>query len=357
MVMRNNKQKIILIILVSLIVSSMIFSITNVSGRPGRGIINGYIRNGNGTGINNVLVEAYIGSFKEDEDLTDTSGRYDIDIGFIFSKTYVTLKFTPLHNYKAKQVSVSVYPDVTKRKDVTLTQFFALLIALGIQRSYSGDVLLMQDVLIDHYNFDSNGNNIYLLTAFDKPERDRETTIDNINWATGQIASKSSAIDYVLVFISGHGNAGVIIVGRDEVEMSASDLDTTLDVITCKFMYIFINTCLSGSLGVPLSEDNRAIYTATDEDSSTGGDGAADNTFWGGNIIFAFTPGSGDKELAEEADTNNNFKVSIYEAYVQAKAVIDSIYPAMNPLRFPGDGLGSGDYPDANHYIGDESYL
>ncbi|MCE7744391.1 MAG: hypothetical protein GPJ52_04580 [Candidatus Heimdallarchaeota archaeon] len=353
--MRNKKISITLITLVSIIVLSTIFSTINVSGRPGWGKIYGYVKNGKGTGINNVLVEAYIGSFKEDEDTTDSSGRYDIDLGFIFSKTYVTLKFTPIHNYKAKQVSVSVYPDVTKRKDVTLTQFFALLIAGTPEYWASNDVIFMQETLIDHYNFDSNGNNIYLLTVFNRPERDREATVDNINWAVGQIASKASSIDQVLVFISSHGLDNWIMVGREEDDgITADDLDTSLDTITCRSMYIFIMTCYSGSCIPYLEEDNRAIYTSSANVKSYYG---SYYSYWGGYIVASLVPGTGDYEFAEEADTNSNYKVSMYETYAWAKAYIDYLLPAQNPQRDVGPALGSGDYPDMNHYIGDESYL
>lgn len=352
--MKKSKQKLVIIAFIFLIIAPIFFTTTNAFSRFGIGKIYGYVRNGKGARINGVLVEAYVGSFKEDQDVTDAYGRYDIDIGLISSKTYVTLKFTPSGNYKAKQISTSVYPGETKRKDATLTQFLALIIAGSSEERYNIDAIFMQETLIDHYNFDSSGNNIYLLSVFNLPERDREATVDNVNWAIGEIASKSSSIDQVLVFILSHGSTNWIKIGFEWEGMSAGELDNSLDTIICKYMYIFINTCKSGSCIPYLNDnDNRAIYTSSDASHLTS---EGYFTWWGHNVVASLIPGTGEYELAEEADTNSNSKVSLYEMYVWAKSVIDEMYPSQNPLRWFGSALGSGDFPDTNHYLGDESY-
>ena len=347
--MNKLKRKAILFVISLFFLSSIILTTTNIQGRFGSSAVYGYVRNGKGNGISSVLVEAYIFGMREGSDTTNTNGYYYIDLGPIFSKTYVTLKFTPVHNYKAKQVSVTVYPDQTKRKDVTLTQFLALLIAGSAEARYSNDAIAMQETLIDNYDFDSQGNNIYLLTTFNRPERDRETTVANFNWAAGQINSKSSTYDHVYIYLVSHGTdepGPEVKMGYTEM-MTASDFDDVLDTITCKYMYIYFCTCYSGLFIDYLNdEQNRAIYTSCGDELSRD---TIDYTYWGRAVVASLTPGSGEFEKAEEADTNDDYKVSLYEIYLWAYDYVDHL---QTPQPWIGSIIGS----DTNDFIGDEKY-
>lgn len=116
---------------------------------------------------------------------------------------------------------------------------------------------------------------------------DRATSIANVQWAINQVAASADETDKVLFFYSSHGGIDTLycVPGSPGGGLiSAANLDTWLDGITCGELTIIIEACHSGSLigryanGTYVAaednltgdgETNRCIFTSASSDTSS----------------------------------------------------------------------------------------
>jgi hypothetical protein len=165
---------------------------------------------------------------------------------------------------------------------------------------------------------------------------DRDTSIANVQWAIGQVAAQADDSDRVLFFYSSHGGTDSLSCVPGDPNggyITAANLDSWLDTITCDELCIVIEACHSGSLigryadGTYIAgeddltgdgENNRVIFTSasTDTNSYPDVDGSDDpnpgdsgsETIWG--YVEAF--------IAISADTNGDMDISFDEAWQYA---------------------------------------
>ena len=165
---------------------------------------------------------------------------------------------------------------------------------------------------------------------------DQATSIANVQWAINQVATQADTTDKVLFFYSSHGNVDSLSCVPGSAgggSISATDLDTWLDAITCDELTIIIEACHSGSLigmyadgSYVAAEDdltgdgetNRCIFTSASSDTSSWPDvdSAGDpnpgdigsETIWG--YVEAFSTAS--------ADTNGDSEISFGEGWQYA---------------------------------------
>ncbi len=165
---------------------------------------------------------------------------------------------------------------------------------------------------------------------------DVATSIANVEWAINQVAASADETDKVLFFYSSHGGTDSLscVPGSPGGgSISASDLDSWLDGITCDEMTIIIEACHSGSLigryadGTYVAaeddltgdgETNRCIFTSASTDTSSYADvdwagdpnpgDSGSETIWG--YVEAFGTAA--------ADTNGDGEISFGEGYQYA---------------------------------------
>lgn len=190
------------------------------------------------------------------------------------------------------------------------------------------DVLIGLGLLNDHIFFVSPHTT--------HPGVDRLTNIANVQWAINQVAASADETDKVLFFYSSHGgidSLSCVPGSPGGGNISASDLDTWLDAITCDELTIVIEACHSGSLigryangtYVPAEDDltgdgetNRTIFTSASHDTSSypdvdwNGDpnpgDVGSETIWG--YVEAFSTAS--------ADSNGDGEISFGEGWQYA---------------------------------------
>ncbi|MBN1329304.1 MAG: hypothetical protein JXA54_07505 [Candidatus Heimdallarchaeota archaeon] len=124
-------------------------------------------------------------------------------------------------------------------------------------------------------------------------------------------------------------------------------------------MYIFLGQCFSGAF-IPYlnNSQNRAIYTSC---NSTQGAVSYDNSptdthsYWPWLTYRSLHPGTGKNQNAEEADTNSDNRVSLYEMFTWCNYTlcITLVFRDVHPQRWVGSIIGS----DTNDFIGSETYL
>ncbi len=231
---------------------------------------------------------------------------------------------------------------------------YALIVAGETDERFTRDAYGFYDTLIDHYGF--TDENIYLITPLDTIDgttvpRDRATSRANVEWATNQLENIVDSNDRVIIWWTGHGN--VDIFGTDADTITATQLDSYLDDIICDEMFIILGACHSGSFINDLDdEQNRAIYTSCMADQE------GYFLLGSGHSLYPWATYRGlDPNLnADDADVNNDNKVSLYELFNYCVDFIDdnldhSIYP-QDPQRWVGTAIGD----DANSYIEDGYY-
>jgi len=164
------------------------------------------------------------------------------------------------------------------------------------------------------------------------PGVDRPTTVANVQWAIGQVASRARTTDKVLFFYSSHGSVDGLVCGGSSIP--ASSLAGWLNAIRGKEMAVIVEACHSGSLigkyrdgRYIASEDdltghgetNRIVFTSASTDTSSYGDvdgsddpnGASD---LGSESIYGFMMAYS----VASADRNHDGRVSFAEAYQYA---------------------------------------
>ncbi len=164
------------------------------------------------------------------------------------------------------------------------------------------------NLLIDNYDY--RRKNVYFLPCEEKPfngnhyeKKFQYSSEETITYACKRIAKHARIYDEVTVFWNAHGWYGALNI---ECGLTYNDngnwfhdattyyyIDTLLDLISCKNMYIFVDSCLSGRIieWHEMDEPNRVILTAaTDMELMTVGEftnnliegleGDADGTDW-----------------------------------------------------------------------------
>ena len=161
---------------------------------------------------------------------------------------------------------------------------------------------------------------------------DRPTSVANVQWAINEVAAEADEGDKVLFFYSSHGNIDTLSC-EGGGPISASNLDSWIDAITCEELTIIIEACHSGSLiglyadgtYVPAEDEltgdgetNRVVFTSASTDTSSYPDvdgpddpnpsDSGSESIWG--YVEAFnTP---------TADTNSNGAISFGEGWQYA---------------------------------------
>ncbi|MBN1328247.1 MAG: hypothetical protein JXA54_02125 [Candidatus Heimdallarchaeota archaeon] len=324
----------------------------------------GYVKDNKGNPIEGCDVTAFISGMQEGQSTTNEDGYYEIDLGLLMMTTYVSLHMEPESNFKDKVVGTTVYSGQDKLKNITLEQFFALIVGGASDTRFNIISSGMYQTLVNHYNF--NDDNIWLLTYGDVSNRDRQVSNVNILWAIGEIAAKSTSIDHVYIWVTSHGYYDEFQTGVyfETHNISATDFNTALDTITCKVMYIFLGQCFSGAF-IPYlnNSQNRAIYTACNSTEPGWGmkyGSTLEYSFWPWCTYRALDPGAEPTQNAEEADTNSDHLVSLDELYIWClEKTNDLIHEEISeninqhPQRWLGSIIGS----DTNDFIGSETYL
>ena len=345
------------IILISIVFGTSFLLSINMTLGLTHSTIYGFVKNSDGDYLQGVEVKAYIGSTLEDSDTTEEDGSYEVDLGLIWSTTSVTLKFYPLKNHKDKIISTTIGRAQIKRKDATLTQFFALIIGGASEVRFTTDAQLMHNVLTNYYSFDWDGDNIYMLTVGSTADQDKSTSKTNLAWAVDQIADRSSSIDQVYVWITSHGYEGDSKMVFGSEDLTANDLDTELDQITSQVMYIFLGQCFSESFRPYLDdEQNRAIYTSCTSSEPAYCTGDYLHSLW----PWAITKALNGLDQAPNADVNSDHRVSLYELHTWCYNYIINYFPPEHPdynKQHPKRWVGSIINPDTNDFIGDETYI
>jgi len=164
------------------------------------------------------------------------------------------------------------------------------------------------------------------------PGVDNPTSIANVQWAINQVASQADETDKVLFFYTSHGNVDLLSCLGSSI--SASDLATWLNGITCNELSIIIEACHSGSLigryadGTYVAaednltgsgETNRCVFTSASSNTSSypdvdyaGDPNAATDV--GSETIYGYI----EAFMTPTADVNGDNEISFAEAYQYA---------------------------------------
>lgn len=165
---------------------------------------------------------------------------------------------------------------------------------------------------------------------------DRPTSRSNVLWAINEVASRSDVKDKVLFLYSSHGNVNFVscVPGSpDGGSITADEMDSWLDAISCKEMTIIIEACHSGSFigkykdGTYVAaeneltgdgENNRIVFTSASSDTSSwpdvDGDSDPNPSDTGSESIYGYIMAFG----VASADTDGNGRISFGEAYQYA---------------------------------------
>jgi hypothetical protein len=135
--------------------------------------------------------------------------------------------------------------------------------------------------------------------------------------------------------------------------LTASQLNTTLDNITCSEMFIFLGPCHSCSFINNLNEtQNRAIYTSCGENETAYITNEEDHSLWPWGTIQALDP---DHD-ASDADVNSDGKVSLDECedhvYTYVYTALYGFEKSQTPELWIGTTIGD----DGDEFIGDGEY-
>ena len=162
---------------------------------------------------------------------------------------------------------------------------------------------------------------------------DRATSVANVQWAINQVAASANETDKVLFFFSSHGGVDQLYVLNFATWISAANLDTWLDAITCDELTIIIEACHSGSLigryanGTYVAaeddltgdgETNRCIFTSASSNTSSypDRDDAGDPN--PGDVGSETIHGYVEAFSVAAADTNGDGEISFGEGWQYA---------------------------------------
>ncbi|MDA1094164.1 MAG: hypothetical protein O3A25_12975 [Acidobacteria bacterium] len=171
------------------------------------------------------------------------------------------------------------------------------------------------------------------------PERiDGRSTLENVQQAFTDIASRAEPNDHVLVLLIGHGshNSGESRFNLPGRDLTAQDYGTLLATLDTQRV-TFVNTATSsGGFIEALSGEGRTVMTATRSA------GQWNETVFGGYFVTAFADGEDD------SDQNKDGRVSMLEAFEYAVVQVARAYEEDGRLQTEhallddnGDGEGT----------------
>lgn len=209
---------------------------------------------------------------------------------------------------------------------------YAVLMSGGIkpEKAYSrywNDITAMNFILTWLYGYEQE--NIYVAYKDGMPENGfgpvhGPATHTYIQSVFNTLAGKMGIGDDLFIYATNHGgSAGLSLWGpMDPYVLTPSELNSYLDPISYRQMIIVMEQCNSGVFIETLSSPNRVILTAANPyQSSYGADteGPWDEFVYWFMSAVAETKINGDPG-AVYSDTNNDGKVSMYEAFKYASA-------------------------------------
>ncbi len=317
----------------------------------------GYILDRNNDIISSASVKLYnSGDTSLGDDTTSSSGFYEIVVDYL-ANGYLKVEKTKWDTQTQSVTSGGTY-------NINLyTSACALIVAGSSDKNFNHDAHLMYNTLLDHYSY--SADRVFLITdllSYDDITipRDSPASQSNVEDACDDVSSLTSTNDDVFVAWFSHGFDQEIECGSDTV--TRTELDDALDDITCDNMIVMIESCYSGSFigGGMDDESNRAILTSSDSDELSWGfeeyaDGTAGHGYFGYGIICAIDPDLN----ADDADNNNNNRVSVDEFFDFAYDVVKDEDPFWYKWRRyyqnPQIHVGTG-FSDTNTYLGDQYY-
>ena len=322
----------------------------------------GYVRDRNGRAIVNAKVTLKINGVQYSYDYTDSNGYFSIGV---YLPVNPTLEVTKT-GWEKQTKTVSTMGGTYYFN--LYSSSFALIVAGSTDNHFNRDAYVMYETLFQHYSFKES--RMYLITSlsyidgFSIP-RDYAASQSNVEAACNEIADDVTQNDDVLVYWRSHGNMYEPFLspyyvkldcGSDEV--TRSELDNALDVISCNRMLVMIGSCYSGYFigGGMDNNNNRAILTSSRSTELSWTMPGYTYGYWNYGIIRALDP----DENADDADDDNNGRVSVLElfeyAYDYVKSedpfLINNNYYYQNPQIWIGSGFGSA----SGVYLGDQYY-
>ncbi len=167
---------------------------------------------------------------------------------------------------------------------------------------------------------------------------DGRSTLENVQQAFTDIASRAEPNDHVLVLLIGHGshNSGESRFNLPGRDLTAQDYGMLLDTLDTQRV-TFVNAATSsGGFIEALSGEGRTVVTATRSA------GQWNETVFGGYFVNAFAGGE------EDSDQNKDGRVSMLEAFEYAVAQVARAYEEDGRLQTEhallddnGDGEGT----------------
>jgi hypothetical protein len=142
-----------------------------------------------------------------------------------------------------------------------------------------------------------------------QPDKYPMFSLDVLALAAGAIAQHSHADDLVVVYVSTHGNSGVLaqkLGTQSPSPVTGFQLAGALAPLGDRRTIILLSACYSGSLIPNLRAANRLIFTATRADrSSFGCRPDADHTLFGEAMLDAFVrPGQSLEAIVSEVQSD-----------------------------------------------------
>jgi len=224
----------------------------------------------------------------------------------------------------------------------------ALLVVGSSERRFSHDTLQFYSALIHYYGFTHEDIILCSYRATDPVtgldmHRDYQANATGLELAFSELSSRADIEDEVIIWWCSHGDTDYNIeLNGNSLIVSAEVLDYYCDRVSCEKMYIFLTPCHSGGIIPRLIESNRAIYTSCCADQTGQCYWHHDSSYWPRAIWEAINP----NYERDEADTNQDGKVSLYEIYYYAYT---EVLWSQTPQRYVGYLLGGG-----GEYGGDE---
>jgi hypothetical protein len=160
------------------------------------------------------------------------------------------------------------------------------------------------------------------------------STRDNVELELRALADRARPADQVLILLFGHGTYanGTTIFNVPGPNITGSELAALLEPVRAQRVAVVNTTSSSGGHIQDLAAPGRVVITAT----RTGFE--RNETIFGGHFVAALT-GSAD------ADTDNDGRVSLLEAFEYARREVEREYQRTNRLQTEHaviDGVGDG---------------
>ncbi len=227
---------------------------------------------------------------------------------------------------------------------------YAVLISGGIKPEkayarYWNDITSMYFILTWLYDYDPD--NIYVIYKDGVGENAWApcyglATHSTIETVFLELEGKMTAFDDLFIYTTNHGWTGGLCLWNpmDPYPLTPNELSTMLEDIEYKQMIIVMEQCKSGVFIDPLSAERRVILTACSPYQSSYGcdtEGAWDEFLYHFMCAVAQFKINGDSGLVN-SDTNNDGRVSMYEAFMYASAHDSRLE---NPY-YDDDGDGDG---------------